>query len=106
MTEPAPTLKFYTATGCEPCVEVKIGLREGNYDILGVEGDPEVEEIDLANEENYGSIDELRIDELPAAYYGARQCKIFVDNRTKKIIFDCQPEKQKGKIHLPNRKKR
>ena len=89
---PATTLKFYTATGCEPCVEVKEALEQGNYDILGVEGEPEVEAIDLATEENYGLIEDQAIDAIPAAYYGARQCKIFVDDETKKVTFDCRTD--------------
>ena len=86
------TLKFYTATGCEPCVEVKEALEQGNYQILGVEGEPEVEAIDLATEDNYGLIEEQAIDTIPAAYYGARQCKIFVDDETKRVTFDCRTD--------------
>ena len=90
MTTQPETLKFYTATGCEPCVEVKAALEQGNYDILGVEGQPEVEAIDLATEENYGIIEDQGIETIPAAYYGARQCKIFVDDETHRVTFDCR----------------
>lgn len=90
-TSPEP-LKFYTATGCEPCVEIKEALEQGNYEILGVEGEPEVEAIDLATEENYGLIEDQEIEIIPAAYYGARQCKIFVEDATKKVTFDCRPD--------------
>lgn len=94
MTTQPETLKLYTATGCEPCVEVKEALEQGNYDILGVEGEsqPEVEAIDLATEENYGIIEDHGIEAIPAAYYGARQCKIFVDDETHRVTFDCRAD--------------
>ena len=92
MTQPAATIKLYTATGCEPCTEVKEALEQGNYEVLGAEGDPEIELIDLATEENYSLIDEMGIDVIPVAYYETQQCKIFVDDQTKIVTFDCRTE--------------
>lgn len=99
MTSQPETLKFYTATGCEPCIEIKEALEEGNYDILGIEGEPEVEAIDLATEENYGLIEDQAIEVIPAAYYGTRQCKIFVDDATKKVTFDCRQDDEAKPEH-------
>ena len=91
------SLKLYTATGCEPCNEIKQALEDGNYEVLGVEGGaPKIEEFGLFDDA--ASIEEAilnSIESTPTAFYGTKQCKI-LRNEDNSIVFDCRGEEGSG----------
>ena len=96
-------IQVYTADECGPCQQVKTAVEEGNFDILGVEGEGEVgiETIDVAEGDNYTLLEDLSIEAIPAAYHGLQLCKIFIDEETKRVTFDCRP----GGAQEPNEQK-
>ena len=87
-------IQVYTADECGPCQEVKVAVQEGNFEILGIEGQVGIETIDVAEGENYTLLEDLSIEAIPAAYHGVQQCKIFIDEETKRVTFDCRPESE------------
>ena len=86
------TLQLFTADECGPCQQVKVAVEEGNFEILGIDGQVGIETIDVAEGDNYTLLEDLSIEALPAAYHGLQLCKIFIDEETKKVSFDCRPE--------------
>ena len=93
MIEQTP-IRVFTVAGCEPCDGVMAALESENFEILGVDGSPGVQAIDLEDEANHELLDSLGLDSIPAAYHGVRQCKIFINEITKKVTFDCRPEEE------------
>jgi hypothetical protein len=85
-------IQVYTADDCGPCQEVKTAVEEGNFDILGLEGEVGIETIDVAEGDNYRLFEDLNMEAIPAAYHRLQQCKIFIDEETKRVTFDCRPE--------------
>ena len=85
-------IQVYTADECGPCQEVKAAVEAGNFEILGLAGQIGVETIDVAEGDNYLLLEDLSIEAIPAAYHQAQVCKIFIDEETKKVTFDCRPE--------------
>ena len=86
------TIQVYTAEECGPCQQVKAAVQEGNFEILGVEGPVGIETVDVAEGDNYLLLEDLSIEAIPAAYHQLQACKIFIDEATKKVTFDCRPE--------------
>ena len=86
------TIQVYTADECGPCQEVKTAVEAGNFEILGLEGQVGIETIDVAEGDNYTKLEDLSIEAIPAAYHGLQLCKIFIDEETKRVTFDCRPE--------------
>lgn len=85
-------IQVYTADECGPCQQVKSAVEEGNFEILGLEGQVGIEAIDVAEGDNYELLEDFSIEAIPAAYHGLQQCKIFIDEETKRVTFDCRPE--------------
>ena len=88
------TIQLYTADECGPCQEVKVAVQEGNFEILGLEGQVGIETVDVAEGDNYLLLEDLSIETIPAAYHRLQVCKIFIDEETKKVTFDCRPESE------------
>ena len=86
------TIQLYTADECGPCQQVKDAVHEGNFEILGLEGQVGIETIDVAEGDNYTLLEDRSIEAIPAAYHGLQLCKIFIDEETKRVTFDCRPE--------------
>jgi len=85
-------IQLYTADECGPCQDVKTAVEEGNFVVLGVEGEVGIETIDLTEGDNYTQIEDLEMEAIPAAYHRLQQCRIFIDEETKRVTFDCRPE--------------
>ena len=92
MTTEEQTIQVYSADECGPCQQVKTAVEEGNFVVLGIDGQVGIETIDVAEGDNYTSLEDLSIEAIPAAYHGLQQCKIFIDEETKTVTFDCRPE--------------
>ena len=84
------TIQLYTADECGPCQQVKDAIKEGNFEVLGLEGQVGIETIDVAEGDNYELVEDLSIEAIPAAYHGLQQCKIFIHEETKRVTFDCR----------------
>lgn len=85
-------IQVYTADACGPCQQVKAAVEGGNFEILGLEGQVGIESIDVAEGDNYTLLEDLSIEAIPAAYHGLQLCRIFIDEETERVIFDCRPE--------------
>ena len=96
MTQPETaekeTIQLYTADECGPCQDVKTAIEEGNFVVLGLEGEVGIETIDIAEGDNYTLLEDLEMEAIPAAYHRLQQCRIFIDEETKRVTFDCRPE--------------
>lgn len=85
-------IQLYTADECGPCQQLKDAVEGGNFEVLGLEGEVGIETIDVAEGDNYMLLEDFEIEAIPAAYHGMQQCKIFIDEETKRVTFDCRPE--------------
>jgi glutaredoxin len=86
------TIQLYTAEECGPCQDVKTAVEEGNFVVLGLEGEVAIETVDLTEGDNYTKVEDLEMEAIPAAYHRLQQCRIFIDEETKRVTFDCRPE--------------
>ena len=91
-------IRVFTASECGSCSEVKAALETGNFEVVGIEGLAQVEQIDLEEGDNFEYFDELNMDAVPSAYHGIQQCKILIDEQTRKVTFDCRPSISEGGI--------
>ena len=89
-------VRVFTASECGSCSEVKAALEAGNFEVVGIEGPAQVQQIDLEEGDNFEYFDTLNMDAVPSAYHGVQQCKIFIDEQTRKVTFDCRPATSEG----------
>lgn len=82
------TIQVYTAEGCPPCQDVKDALQSGNFAVVGIEGNVQVHEFSL-NDDTIELPADFELDAIPSAYHGLAQCRIFINEDTKKVTFDC-----------------
>lgn len=85
-----------TAGACAPCRDVHEAIEQGNYQVLGVEGTPEIEFVDVVTDEGYPYIEKLAPDAIPAAFYKQKQCDLLVNDQGKITIACAGEEDSKG----------
>lgn len=84
------SVRIFTAPGCAPCDDIKKAVEDGTLNFAGVALDAPIEFVDLSTDEGYPFLDELNLDQVPAAYYESRQCKLLVDDETGTLTIDCR----------------
>tara|TARA_Y100000296_G_C5146714_1_gene244116 strand:+ start:326 stop:586 length:261 start_codon:yes stop_codon:yes gene_type:complete len=82
----ATPVKVYITNSCGPCSDVKTAIEEKNYDFIGVAKGDKLKVIDMADEDFILDED---LSSIPAATYKKQECKIFINEDTLKVTFDC-----------------
>ena len=85
-------VRIFTSPGCAPCEDFKKAVEEGTLNFAGVALNAPIEFVDLSTDEGYPYLDELNLENVPAAYYESRQCKLLVDTETHQLTIDCRED--------------
>ena len=86
---PKTKVKVFVSSSCGPCQEVKEAIASGKFNL------EDVDLIDLETDEGFPYIEKMKLNRVPVAYKGKRQCKILHDDEGG-LFIDCpQPKPRK-----------